>query len=58
MEFQIIRGPAQQPLHKATNSSLGGRPYTSGQPCGTSQNTSSYMSSNKSLIGIAWATDT
>ena len=34
------------------------RPYTSGQPCGASQNTSSCISSNKNLIGIAWATGT
>ena len=51
VDFQIIRKLARQPLHKATDSSLG-------TPCSASPNTSSCISSNKNLIGIAWATDT
>ena len=52
VDFQIVCKLARQPLHKAADSSLGTRPYNSGQPCGASPNTSSYTSSNKSLIGI------
>ena len=58
VDFKIVRSLARQPLHKATDSSLGTGPYTCGQPCGASPNTSSYISSNKNLMGIAWATDT
>ena len=58
MDFEIVRKLARQPLHKETDSSLGTQALSSGQPCGASLNTSSYISSNKSLIGIAWAMDT
>ena len=59
VDFRIVRRLARQPLHKATDSSLGTQAlHLWTAPTGTSPNMSSYISSNKSLLGIGWATDT
>ena len=53
VDFQIVRKPAGQPLHKATNSRLGTRALHPWVALRRLPNTSSYNSSNKSPIGIA-----
>ena len=58
VDFQIVRKLARQPLHKATDSSLGTQALHLWTALPRLLNTSSYISSNKSLSGIAWATDT
>ena len=57
VDFQIIRRPARQPLHKATDSSLGTQALQLWARYAICRNTLSYTWSNRNLIATAWVTD-